>query len=219
MMFDYIKEMPEKPDLIFWTGDNIAHDIWNQTAHKNADYTIQMTDWMFEHWPEIPVFAVPGNHEFFPVNVMKFSEQDSLLNLVSEVWKHWLDDESYHNFKKYGYYTMPLSGVNQDWKGFRVIAINTEACNCQNWFLFSQLNDPGNQLAWLEKTLRETEQAGEKAYIIGHVQPGDNDWLYEWSIRYRSLMERYRWIKNIWIFIKLLRFWRFLKSLFKMCKK
>ena len=192
MMFDYIQAMPEKPDLVFWTGDNIAHDIWNQTAHKNADYTIKITDWMIEHWPEIPVFAVPGNHEFFPVNVMKFSEQDSLLNLVSEVWKHWLDDKSYHSFKTYGYYTMPLKGLNEDWKGFRVIGINTEACNAQNWYLFTQLNDPGNHLAWLEKTLKETEEAGERAYIIGHVQPGGGSCLNEWSVRYRSLIERYQ---------------------------
>lgn len=36
------------------------------------------------------------------------------------------------------------------------------------------------------------EATGEKAYIIGHVQPGGSDCLYEWSIRYRALIERYQ---------------------------
>lgn len=192
LMFKYIRDMDATPDLVFWTGDNIAHDIWNQTAYKNADYTIQITNWIKKHWGEIPVFPAPGNHEFYPVNVMRFDGVHPILDQISDVWEDWLDEDSYESFRNYGYYTMPMRGINESWNGFRVIALNTEACNNMNWYLLSQLNDPGDQLVWLEEQLLLAEQNGEKIYMISHVQPGGSDCLYEWSIRYRALVERFQ---------------------------
>ena len=192
MAFDYVKNMDEKPDMLFWTGDNIAHDIWNQTAHKNAEYTIKISEWLQKHLGDIPVFPTPGNHEFFPVNAMNFDEQDEVMDQLAAIWKRWLDDESFELFKKYGYYSMPMKGNKEFWDGYRVIALNTETCNHQNWYLFSQLNDPADMLKWVEKEFQQLEDNGEKAFVIGHVKPGEDACLYEWSMRYRALIERYQ---------------------------
>jgi hypothetical protein len=32
----------------------------------------------------------------------------------------------------------------------KVIGINTNSCNNQNWYLLKDRYDPGNQIAWLE---------------------------------------------------------------------
>jgi sphingomyelin phosphodiesterase len=192
MMVKYIKDMEKGPDLVFWTGDNIAHDIWNQTAHKNSDYTIQITKWIKQHWGDIPVFATPGNHEYFPVNVMNFDGHSELLEDVAEIWKDWMDDEAYELFKQYGFYTMPLNGINNTWDGYRVMVLNTEVCNNMNWYLFSQLSDPYQHLEWIEEQLKKAEENGEKYYILAHVFPGGTDCLNEWSERYRAIVERYQ---------------------------
>ena len=73
----------------------------------------------------------------------------------------------------------------------RVVAINTEACYYYNLFLMAQMSDPGNQLAWLETTLREMQENGEVAILIGHHPPGGFDCISEWSKRLGALMERY----------------------------
>ncbi|CAI2361037.1 unnamed protein product [Moneuplotes crassus] len=192
MMIEYVKELPDQPDFIFWTGDNIAHDIWNQSSHKNAEYTIQMTNWLQKHYADIPVFTTPGNHEFYPVNVMTFDEVDPLFEMLGGVWRNWLDDQAYESFINYGFYSMPLKGIAEDWNGFRVMVLNTGVCNNMNWYLLTQLNDPLQHLEWIEDTLRQAEENNEKVYIISHVFPGGADCLYEWSVRYRAIVERYQ---------------------------
>ncbi|CAI2362134.1 unnamed protein product [Moneuplotes crassus] len=190
--FKFLNNMDEKPDLIFWTGDSTPHDIWNQTVERNALYATKISEFLQVHLPDVPVFPTPGNHEFFPVNVMSYDEQDPFLKKIASVWKHWLDEESFELFEKYGYYSMPMKGMNNSWENVRVLSINTEACNGQNWYLISQTNDPGNMLAWMEEEFKKMEKSGEKAFIIGHVQPGGGTCLNAWSERYRALMERYQ---------------------------
>jgi len=51
-------------------------------------------------------------------------------------------------------------------------------------------NDPGDELVWLEQTLSDIESKGESAIIIGHVPAGEQC-LYEYSIRFKALVERY----------------------------
>jgi len=41
-MLDYIVH-EIKPDIIFWTGDNSAHDIWKNTSDEEIGYTLQTT--------------------------------------------------------------------------------------------------------------------------------------------------------------------------------
>lgn len=37
-MLDYIVEFVE-PDMVFWTGDNSVHTVWNTTADEDVIYT------------------------------------------------------------------------------------------------------------------------------------------------------------------------------------
>jgi len=55
-------------------------------------------------------------------------------------------------------------------------------------------NNPTNplgQLDWLESTLRQAEQAGESAFIIGHIPPAANYFNSEASRRYNALIDRF----------------------------
>ncbi len=31
------------PDMIFWTGDNSAHDIWSNDANESVSYTVKVS--------------------------------------------------------------------------------------------------------------------------------------------------------------------------------
>jgi len=191
IFFNYIDELPMQPDVIFWTGDNTAHDVWLQSVEENAYYTHVLTDRVKEIFPDTPVYPVLGNHEFFPVNVQRFDGVHPVIDKIAEDWAEWLG-EGIDDFKNFGYYNIPMQGKNEDWTGYRVIALNTAVCNTQNWYLSTQNNDPTNHLKWLEEQLVEIEKNDEKAYILGHVIPGSGSCSTEWSIRYRALMERYQ---------------------------
>ena len=81
-----------------------------------------------------------------------------------------------------------------------MIAINTEACYNANFFLLNSRYDPGNQLSWLEAKLAQMEMNGEIAILIGHHPVASSSCLYEWSARFRILMDRYQHIVRLSFF-------------------
>jgi hypothetical protein len=44
-MIEYAKSVVE-PDYIIWTGDNVAHDLWDQNSHYNAEATVKFTEYL-----------------------------------------------------------------------------------------------------------------------------------------------------------------------------
>ena len=45
LMFEYIRDVI-KPDVLFWTGDNSPHSIWDNTAEEVIDSTGNITKMM-----------------------------------------------------------------------------------------------------------------------------------------------------------------------------
>jgi len=79
---------------------------------------------MQEHIPDIPVLPVPGNHEYFPVSVSEFNDDnDIVLHTIGEDWKPWLTKEAAESFILKGYYSMLLN--HPKLKNTRVIGMNT----------------------------------------------------------------------------------------------
>ena len=90
----------DKPDVIFWTGDNTPHDVWEQSIDDNVIYTKEITQFLETHMPDVPVMAALGNHEFYPVNVMSFEEQDPVLEELAHVWDHYIDKDAMKTFSR-----------------------------------------------------------------------------------------------------------------------
>ena len=43
-MLDYIvQDESSLPDMVFWTGDNSAHDVWSNTADDSVSYTVTVS--------------------------------------------------------------------------------------------------------------------------------------------------------------------------------
>lgn len=73
---------------------------------------------------------------------------------------------------------------------FRVIGVNTQACNNENWFLIENRYDPGDQLKFIVSELDKLEQSGGSAIFISHIPP--QNCLHPWGERFRSIAERYQ---------------------------
>ena len=135
------------------------------------------------------------------------TEDDKVIDLLAEAWKGWLSpevDAFYRNHTYYDYLAVDHPGISQDFKdkmnGVRFISINTQSCYVFNFYLMKEWADPADELAWLEATLRKSEENGEKVILIGHIPIGTMNCLESWARRFGSLTERFQHVIRLNLF-------------------
>ena len=176
------------PDFIIITGDMPPHDIWNQSDSYNMGYQSIASALLKQYFPTTPVYAIYGNHACFPVNQFSF-ELDAekwLQDGFADNWGYWLDQNVINSLKQRGTYTMLHPGTN-----LRMIALNTQACNDQNFYLWVNSTDPGGQVQWLWEQLSAAEKNGEVVYMYGHYYLADDGCLKYWSYHINALIDRF----------------------------
>jgi len=97
-----------------------------------------------------------------------------------EHWDQYFWEEGVkEEYSKIGYYSQHLRlSDGTIFPKARVIAVTTQPCYNFNFYTWSTYYDPGNELLWLEETLRQMEKDGEVGFIIAHIPPGDHSCLY-----------------------------------------
>jgi len=165
------------PDMVFWTGDNSAHNVWSNTADESVSYTVKVSQMVKDAFDDLKVTIMPiqGNHDTWVEEIESFAAPgiNFEINHFKQMWQDWLTPEAYEKFGEYGYYSQPIQLLNGKSmpEGSRVIAYNTQACNSLNWYIWGQREDPGHQFAWLEQQLLDTEAEGGLAFLISHYTP------------------------------------------------
>jgi sphingomyelin phosphodiesterase len=93
LLLDSLKDEPL--DLVLWTGDNTAHDIWQQSQSYNLNFTTLLTELMKKKL-KTRVMPSLGNHESYPVNVYEWGKGNSIeLNEgVAEAWGSWIGEQA-----------------------------------------------------------------------------------------------------------------------------
>jgi hypothetical protein len=86
-LYKTIKEDLPETEFILWTGDNIPHDIWNQSFEKNTKSSIILTKDFKEKFPEMTFYPIHGNHEYFPVNLDDFKQNNKQIKILAEQWE------------------------------------------------------------------------------------------------------------------------------------
>jgi len=152
--------------FLLWLGDNIANAYYAMNPIDHRHIIQNLTNKLLVHHNRIgDVYPVVGNHEGLPRDHMKWEPDGSnwLLDMVSEIWKPWLTQESYETMKKCGHYSQLHPGTK-----LRIVALNSFVRGSTNSYLWDNTTDVCGELVWLEKTLNKAEQNGEKALIISH---------------------------------------------------
>jgi len=57
-----------EPDMIIWTGDSIAHDLWNIKPEEVSKSIRNLTTLLKQTFPGVPIYTALGNHDFYPPN-------------------------------------------------------------------------------------------------------------------------------------------------------
>jgi len=175
-MMEFVRD-EVKPDLFVWTGDNSAHDTWQNTSEQVIDYTTKITEIINDKFvdSEVTVLPIEGNHDTWPVNVEDFTKPNSNVQItaIRSAWSGWMTEEASTTFEQYGYYSQDITTLNgkQLPSGSRVIGINTQVCNPLNWWILGERENPANQIQWLTEQLQQIETDGGLAIILGHLPP------------------------------------------------
>ena len=183
----------QKFDYILWTGDLPAHDIWNQSRSTQEYLLKNLTSLLLKYFPDTPIFPALGNHESYPVNsfppdyVKGYNGESWLYGWLGNVWAPWLNEDALASVKKSGYYTALIK------PGLRIVSLNMNYCNNQNYWMLLKPRDPNGELQWLVNTLYQAELNGELVQIIGHIPPTiGGDCLDVWRNNYYNIVTRFR---------------------------
>lgn len=184
----YIKKNIPEIDMILWTGDNIAHDIWKQTFDNQTTPTRVVANLIKSIFgTDIVMVGSIGNHECFPVNEYDFltNRENWMKNEFADIMAPWTKNETdLKQLREKGFYSIVDPRYN-----LRILSINSQAGSTQNMFLNLNPTDPFDMLDWMFKELKLTEDLNQTAYIIGHIPVGDQ--LYGWGKRYNLVVERF----------------------------
>ncbi|CAL1693975.1 unnamed protein product [Somion occarium] len=167
-------------DFTVYTGDLVSHDSDNQLSRDYVMYTETVIYDLFKRLlGSGPVYATLGNHDSYN------QAQDAPHTLggaladqfswnydhVAALWKHenWLPESAVQLARAhYAAYMV------QRKDGLRIISLNTDMWYRANYFNYINLSHPdtSGMLRFLTDELQEAEDAGERAWIIGHVLSG-----------------------------------------------
>ncbi|CDW80649.1 saposin b domain-containing protein [Stylonychia lemnae] len=199
-MGDYINA-EINPDVIFWTGDITPHDQWHYTVDYVTEYQTWLANFMKANFSDYVIYPLEGNHDFGEANSQSFIQPDPMLDINLKLWSEWLDENAQQQYAKAGYYTQKLKLKNGTvFDKVNVVAINSQPCYQFNFYLWNERDDPGGVLQWLNETLHAIEARGEIALFISHIPPGEKSCLYQWSIRYKAITDRFQHLIRFSIF-------------------
>ncbi|XP_004279302.1 sphingomyelin phosphodiesterase isoform X1 [Orcinus orca] len=176
-------------DMVYWTGDIPAHNIWQQSRQDQLRALTTVTDLVKKFLGPVPVYPAVGNHETTPVNGFPppFIEGNQsshwLYEAMAKAWEPWLPAEALRTLRIGGFYALSPR------PGLRLISLNMNFCSRENFWLLINSTDPAGQLQWLVGELQAAEDRGDKVHIIGHIPPGHC--LKSWSWNYYRIVERY----------------------------
>ncbi|TFK49001.1 sphingomyelin phosphodiesterase [Heliocybe sulcata] len=185
------------PDAMFslFTGDVAEAAVWlldkAEVKKDLQEFNRQMATRL-----SFPVFGVLGNHDSAPVNNFPRSTTESadvqwVFDVQSQGWRKWINSTSaYQMVHTSGSYSTVVPGTK-----LKIISINTNYWYKQNFWLYDSDElqaDPNGILAFIISELQAAEDAGQRAWFIGHSPVGKGDIMWDQSNYYDQIVQRYK---------------------------
>lgn len=195
--------LEDPPAMTFYTGDLVTHaPSQNQLSKAFVEDVEDSVLQMLKAYVGGPIYVALGNHDSSPENqdVPHAIDGDGPLGEqfswnyehVSRLWEHygWINDTTQAEAAlHYGAYAVshPL--------GVRIITLNTDFYYKSNYYSFLHTINPDYSgiFSFLISELQKAEDAGQRAYVMGHVltgwdgtnpMPNGADYFYQIVERY-----------------------------------
>ncbi|KAH0838124.1 sphingomyelin phosphodiesterase [Lanmaoa asiatica] len=166
-------------NFTLFTGDLLAHDPDIQQSRAYTEYSeVVLFDLLKRMLGPGPVYATLGNHDSYPSDLaasyslggMLGQQFGWLYDHVTALWNYegWLPEDSVeYSRAHYAAYMVKRTD------GLRIISLNTNLC-ASNYFNYINASHPdtSGMMRFLTDELQDAEDAGDRAWIIGHVVSG-----------------------------------------------
>ncbi|GAA5880774.1 hypothetical protein JCM1840_001369 [Sporobolomyces johnsonii] len=190
-MFQAIDEFAPNKSFTIFTGDVVESAVW---AVDQPGVSEDLHLWNEDmQAPSYPVF---GNHDIAPVNSFPREtsptgrESQWVFDIAARDWKKWIGHQAAEQVKKMsGCYARVHPGTE-----LKIISVNTNYWYKQNFWLYDSdipIWDPNGILTWMAHELDLAEQAGQRAWIIGHMPWGKVDAMRDQSNYANQIFQRY----------------------------
>ncbi|KAK6532145.1 hypothetical protein TWF694_003305 [Orbilia ellipsospora] len=198
-MYQAILQHAADADFMIFTGDLVDAALWLQSQQHTVDAINDMYGRITNSGFAAKVYGVIGNHDTAPVNLFPLVEPQSgypsavpFYNQVATDLKKWIGNDAAQSIMhNYGCYAVVHPGTN-----LKVISISTNFWYNVNVWIYDNngmdtARDPGNIFKWLTGELQAAEDAGQSAFIIGHMPPGIVDAIPDYSNYFNQIITRY----------------------------
>ncbi|CDR46236.1 RHTO0S12e01882g1_1 [Rhodotorula toruloides] len=190
-MFRAIDKLAPNKSFTIFTGDVVESAVWAVDQAHVSDDLLRWDEDM-----QSPSYPVVGNHDVAPVNAFPRStspqahDSDWVFELAARDWRKWIGRDAADQVRKMsGCYSRVHPGTN-----LKIISLNTNYWYKQNFWLYDSdepVWDPNGILTWLAHELDLAEQAGQRAWIIGHMPFGKVDAMRDQSNYANQIFQRY----------------------------
>ncbi|KAJ7131701.1 Metallo-dependent phosphatase-like protein [Mycena crocata] len=168
-----------------FTGDVVEGGVTNDIGMFNQELVNTLNGPVF---PAIGSDAAPVNS--FPRDPMVGLDVQWVFDLEGKQWANWINMTAANEVTHFsGSYSVTAPGTN-----LRILSINTVYWYKQNFWLYGSDTpepDPHGILAFMVNELQAAEDAGQRAWIIGHMPPGSQDAFSDQSNYYDQIVQRY----------------------------
>ncbi|EKM50588.1 uncharacterized protein PHACADRAFT_263949 [Phanerochaete carnosa HHB-10118-sp] len=195
-MLEAAQQFGSTANFTLFTGDVVEGAVWlvNKTEVTNdlEAFNAEMASKL-----KAPIFPAIGNHDSVPVNSFPRNtttttiDSQWVFDTQSAGWAQWIGAiAASQEDQTSGSYSVVAPGMD-----LRIISVNTQYWYKQNFWVYdsdTQQPDPNGLLAFMVQELQAAEDAGQRAFIIGHMPMGKEDALNDQSNYYDQITQRYK---------------------------
>ncbi|CAH7686937.1 Metallo-dependent phosphatase-like protein [Phakopsora pachyrhizi] len=195
-MLRALEEYASEAAFVVHTGDMVDHAVWNSVRREVEDGIGQGHSQFTTHSNK-PLYGVIGNHDVAPTNsfprnttITTLSSQWDL-ELFADTWERWIGQQGSRSVSSMsGCFSRIHPGTN-----LKIISLNTGLWYKANFWLYDSDEfqpDPNGILTWLIEELKDSEEKGQKVWLMGHLSPGKSDCLRQPSRYLNQIMRRFK---------------------------
>ncbi|KAF8478320.1 sphingomyelin phosphodiesterase [Gautieria morchelliformis] len=194
-LLDAMNQIASQSRFSIFTGDVIEGATW---LVNKSEGLVDLSAWNSQMASKVgaPVYGAIGNHDTAPVNSFPRSDTNTTMDsqwvfdTQSEGWARWIHRTAANELDHTsGSYAIIVPGTD-----LRIISVNTQYWYPQNLWLYDTDNmpvDPNGILSFIVTQLQAAEDAGQRAWIIGHIPAGKADIFHDQSNYYDQIVQRY----------------------------
>ncbi|BCS12557.1 acid sphingomyelinase [Aspergillus luchuensis IFO 4308] len=204
----------QQPHLTLFTGDIVAHDIWN-TSQESVLASFNATNSALHTLlNNHPIYASIGNHDTHPVNFFPGSpnipkelvDVEWTYTALTTHWRTLQNNPTLRTTTSGAYATthtlLPPTSPTQEQTTqpstpkikIKIISYNSNLYYRLNLLLYTtpMPDDPLAQFTWLIAELHTAEQEGHKVLLITHIPISSKDTLPAYANSLREILYRYK---------------------------